>query len=144
MPLKCNPDTVVEHHLTHSEFKYLLPKTDKLTSISCMCACVCVPEDMWPAVVVVATHLQPYIQDGVHTQHMSRVEANSLRTTDLLQTLLNTLLHWTQTHIHKYDIDVRKLSQSLKGHKPEATHTYFTLYIHFIPYHPLMHVAYKM
>lgn len=56
---------------------------------------------MWPAVVVVAAHLQPDVQDGVHTQHVSCVEANSLRTTDLLQTLLHTLLHWTHTHTLK-------------------------------------------
>lgn len=50
--------------------------------------------------MVVAAHLQTYVQDGVHAQHMSRVEANSLRTADLLQTLLDTLLHWTQTNAH--------------------------------------------
>lgn len=85
---------------------------------------------MRPAVVVVATHLQPYVQDGIHTQHMSRVEANSLRTTDLLQALLDTLLHWTraQTHIHKHDMHMRKLSQSLKGHKPAATHILCTTF----------------
>lgn len=55
---------------------------------------------MRPAVMVVAAHLQANVQDGVHAQHMSCVEANSLRTADLLQTLLNTLFHWTHTHTH--------------------------------------------
>lgn len=55
---------------------------------------------MRPAVMVVAAHLQANVQDGVHAQHMSCVEANSLRTADLLQTLLNTLFHWRHTHTH--------------------------------------------
>lgn len=51
------------------------------------------PEDVRPAVVVVAAHLQTNIQNGVHAQHMSGVQANSRRTTDLLQTLLNSLFY---------------------------------------------------
>lgn len=50
------------------------------------------PEDVRPAVVVVAAHLQPHVQDGVHAQHVGRVQPHSgLRPGHLLQPLLD----WT-------------------------------------------------
>lgn len=52
--------------------------------------CVASPEDVRPAVVVVAAHLQPHVQDGVHAQHVGRVEAHGrLRPGHLLQALLD-------------------------------------------------------
>lgn len=51
------------------------------------------PEHVRPAVEVVAAHLQSNIQDGVHTQDVCRVEADALRTGNLLQ----PLLHWIRT-----------------------------------------------
>lgn len=49
------------------------------------------PEHVRPAVVVVAAHLQSNVQDGVHAQDVRRVEADGLRTRDLLQPLLHCI-----------------------------------------------------
>lgn len=54
------------------------------------------PEDVGPAVLVVAAHFQADVEDGLHAEHMCRVQPHPLRTSHLLQLLLHTLLDWEQ------------------------------------------------
>lgn len=56
------------------------------------------PEDVGPAVLVVAAHFQADVEDGLHAEHMCRVQPHPLRTSHLLQLLLHTLLDWEHTH----------------------------------------------
>lgn len=42
------------------------------------------PEDMGPAVLIVAAHLQPHVEDGVHAEDVGCVETHPLRPGHLL------------------------------------------------------------
>lgn len=48
-----------------------------------------VPEHVWPAVRVVASHLQAHAEDGVHAQDVGCVQPQALQLPDLLQFLLH-------------------------------------------------------
>lgn len=58
-----------------------------------------VPKHMRPAVLIVASHLQSHTKDGIHTQNMSCMQADSLHFAHLLQFLFHFLFHCSVIYI---------------------------------------------